>query len=405
MSLVIDAGQAQLMDAGGLWGLDTYETDDVLQVALGRPGSWTVSCIGPAGEKCSLLAGIVNEKGRNRCAFGRGSRHGFKRLKAVAVRAAKGARVHVADKESLRVILKDYRRSIRANPFLQMLSTAGTGAGTSFLLSIGDCPTTNWRATGTESFPTCAELDGAKMDAYKQKGYGCSACPVRCGALVKVGNGPFASQGELHRPEYETLASLGANCRNDNVESIIRANEICNRYGIDTIGVGAFYSFAMECYQNGLLDSADTGGLNLDWGNAAAIVALTEQIAKREGLGELLADGTRRAAEHIGKGSEEYAMHVGGRELPYHDPRLAPSQGTFYISDAQPANHCGPQGMAHLEQGACLGPHPLLQSQDQELFGDYEQKGDCFARGAAFWQLLSSAGLCSLFAARSAAGR
>ena len=157
-------------------------------------------------------------------------------------------------------------------------------------------------------------------------------------------------------------------------------------------------AFAIECYENGLIDTNDTGGLELTWGNAPAVVALVEQMGRREGFGAVLADGSKVAAERIGKGSEQYAMQVGGRELPVHDPRLAPAMGTFYVSDATPAQHCGPAQMQMLEQGAALGADPLLQSDAANPFGEYEKKGDYYARGAAYWQLLSSAGLCALYA-------
>ncbi len=396
--LVIDRGKARLAEAGPLWGKDTYETDDLLQEQLGEPGSWTIACVGPSGEQCSLLAGIVNEKGRIAARSGVGAVMGSKKLKAIALRAKKGARVAVADKEGLRAVQKEYARLIKESHFLSGLTAAGTGGGTSFLLSIGDCPASNWTATGTEALPTCSNLDAANMDVYKLRPYGCHSCPVRCGALVRVDKGRFASQDEIHRPEYETLAALGTLCRNDSAESVIRANEICNRYGIDTIGVGGVIAFAIECYENGLLSKDDAGGLELNWGNSAAIVALTEQIARREGLGAVLADGSKRAAEEIGRGSEQFAMHVGGREIPMHDPRATPNHGVFYISDATPAQHCGPQGMGLLDQGVALGPDPLLQSESPGPFEDYDKKGEIFARGSAYWQLLSSAGLCSLYA-------
>jgi aldehyde:ferredoxin oxidoreductase len=324
---------------------------------------------------------------------------GSKKLKAIAVRGDKGARIAVADKAGLKAVQKDYLEALKASPFHQGLTAAGTGGGTSFLLSIGDCPADNWANTGSDALPGCGNLDSANMDVFKLKAYGCHACPIRCGALIQIKEGPYASQDELHRPEYETLAALGACCRNDNLEAVIRANEICNRYGLDTMGVGNSVSFAMECYENGLISSGDTEGLELTWGNPQALVGLTEQIARREGLGAALADGSKMAAEKIGRGSEQYAMHVAGRAVPYHDPRLAPSSGTFYIGDAQPAQHLGPQGMAVLEQGAPLGEDPLLQPGDPgELFGDYDKKGDIYARGAAYIQLLSSAGLCALYA-------
>ncbi|OFW60291.1 MAG: hypothetical protein A2133_10025 [Actinobacteria bacterium RBG_16_64_13] len=398
VALVVDAGRARLIDASKLWGKDTYETDDMLQAELGDPGSWVISCIGPAGEACSRLAGIVNEKGRIAARSGVGAVMGSKKLKAIALRPEKGARIPVADKEGLKAVQKDYLALIKGSNFLSGLTAAGTGGGVSFLISIGDCPTSNWAATGTDALPTGGNLDTPNMDIYKLKPYGCHACPVRCGALVRIPDGPYASQDETHRPEYETLAALGSLCRNDSAEAVVRANEICNRYGIDTISVGGTIAFATECYESGLITRADTGGLELNWGNSAAVVALTEQMAKREGFGAVLADGSKRAAEQIGRGSEKFAMHVGGRELPLHDPRMNPAMGVFYIADATPSQHCGPQGMGILDQGAPLGSDPLLQSNSAGPFGDYDKKGDLYVKGAAHWQLLSSAGLCSLYA-------
>lgn len=395
--LVIDGGQARLVDAGELWGKDTYDTDDLLQASLGDAGSWTISCIGPAGEQQSLLAGIVNEKGRIAARSGVGAVMGSKRLKAVAVRPARGARIEVADREGLRLAQRRYKDMIDNSDFLKGLAAAGTGGDVSFLLSIGDCPADNWTTTGSDALPTCGQLDTPRMEVYKLKGYGCNACPVRCGALVKIPDGPYASEDESHRPEYETLAALGPLCRNDSAEAVIRANEICNRFGIDTIGTGGAIAFAIECYQRGLIGPEDTGGLELSWGDSGAVVALVEQMARREGFGAVLADGSRRAAERIGKGSEEFAMHVCGRELPMHDPRVTPAMGVFYIADATPAQHCGSQAMAALDQGASLGDDVLLQSQSTQAFGDYDKKGELYARGAAYWQLMSSAGLCSLY--------
>jgi aldehyde:ferredoxin oxidoreductase len=395
--IVIDRGQPSIVPAGDLWGLDTYETEDALKAKLGDPHSWTITCIGPAGEKLSLLAGIVNEKGRIAARSGVGAVMGSKMLKAVAVRGRKGARLPAADKEGLKEIQKRYLEELKASPFHQGLTAAGTGGATSFLLSIGDCPADNFGSTGTDSMPTCDNLDAAKMDIYKLKSYGCHTCPIRCGALIQIKEGPFATADEVHRPEYETLAAIGPNCRNDVVEAIVKGNDICNRYGIDTMGVGSSVAFAIECYEKGLIDKNDTGGLEPTWGDPQALVALIEQIARREGFGALLADGATRAAEKIGKGSEEYAMCVAGRAVPFHDPRMNPAHGCHYIADAQPANHLGPAPMAVLDGGAALGPDPLLQSDSATMFGDYDKKGDIYARGCAYYQLLSSGGLCALY--------
>ena len=395
--LVIDAGRASLVPADMLWGKDTYEVDDRLQDLLGDPGSWTVACIGPAGERCSRIAGIVNEKGRIAARSGVGAVMGSKKLKAFAVRAMKGTRIDVADREALRSVQKEYLKVIKASRFLSQLSAGGTAADTSFLLSLGDSPVGNWTETGADALPTGSNLDGANLNPYQFKGYGCSACPVRCGGLVRVQDGPFATTDESHRPEYETMGAFGNNLRNDNIESVIRANDICNRAGIDTISVGGAVSFAFDCYDHGLIDSGDTGGLELRWGDARAIVDLVGLVARGEGFGAVLGDGCRLAAERIGRGSEALAVHVGGRELPLHDPRFGPARGMFYMADATPANHCGPQGMGMLDHGRPLGPHPLLQSDSAGVYDRYQSKGEIYARGSAYWQLLSSAGLCSLF--------
>jgi aldehyde:ferredoxin oxidoreductase len=393
--LFISGDKAEIRDASHLWGKDANETDDILQRELGRPQA-RVACIGPAGEACSLISGIVNERGRIAARSGVGAVMGSKRLKAVVVRGDK-KKIAVAEPEKLKSVREVFTKKLKNSQFHQGLTAAGTGGGTSFLLSIGDCPTKNWNATGTESMPTAANLDSANMDKYKLKSYGCHTCPVRCGAIIQAKEGPFATNGEVHRPEYETLAALGTLCLNDSVESVIRANEICNLYGLDTMAVGNVIAFAMECYENGLIDKRDSDGIELTWGNAEAVVSLAEKIAKREGFGAVLADGVEKAAERIGKGAEKYAIHVHGHRLPYHDPRNSPSKGTIYMADAQPAAHMDTEGTALLEQGIALGSDPLLQPIKLEAYGDYGSKGPMYATGAAYYQLLSSAGLCSLY--------
>jgi len=392
--LSLSQGKAELKDASHLWGKDTNETDDILHQELGDP-KVRISCIGPAGEACSLISGIVNERGRIAARSGVGAVMGSKRLKTVAVRGNR--KVPVAQPEKLRSVRNDFTKNIKASGFHQGLTAAGTGGGTSFLLSIGDCPTKNWNSTGTESMPTCTNLDAAKQDKYKLRSYTCHACPISCGAIIQVKEGPFATKGEVHRPEYETRAALGALCLNDNAESVIRANEICNLYGLDTMAVGNVIAFAMECYENGLISKKDTDGLELTWGNSEALVAVVDKMAQREGFGAVLADGVEKAAQRIGKGSERYAMHVHGHRLPYHDPRNSPAHGASFISNPQPACHMDTEGTNVLEQGAPLGSDPTLQSPQLAVYGDYKNKGPMYATGAEYFQLLSSSGLCALY--------
>lgn len=203
---------------------------------------------------------------------------------------------------------------------------------------------------------------------------------------------------DVHKPEYETLISFGALCLNDDIESIIKCNDICNLYGMDTISAGATIAFAMECYEKGVIKKGDADGIELKWGSSEAVVALTEKIARREGIGDILADGVKEAAERIGQGSEEWAMHIAGHRLPYHDPRVSPSLGLHYIADAHPACHVGPQGASLLEQGRALGADPLLQPPKLDFYGDYDKKGQMHATGFAYLQALSSSGLCALYA-------
>ena len=391
--LYIFEDKAELRDASGLWGKNTRETDEKLKKELGDEKA-KVACVGPSGELKSLISGIVNESGRTAARSGVGAVMGSKRLKAVVVRGEK--RVPVAYPEKLKETEKAYFEIFKASDFQQRLSAHGTGGGLSFLVSIGDSPVKNWTHHGTETMPTCAQLDSVNMDKFKLRRYGCHSCVVRCGAIVKVEKGKFSTEGEVHRPEYETLASFGTNCFNDNLEAVIRTNEICNLYGMDTIAVGNLIAFAMDCYENGLIGKGDTDGLDLSWGNSESIVSLTEKIAYRNGFGALLADGPKAAADRIGKGAERYAMHICGQALPYHDPRISPAQGTGYFADANPGRHMESSGIQTLERGGALGNDAVLSAPALDLYGDYASKGPMLALGAQFFQFFSSAGLCAL---------
>jgi aldehyde:ferredoxin oxidoreductase len=391
--LQIVDGEAELRDASDLWGKNTQETEEILKKRMGDE-QIKVSCIGPAGESKSLIAGIVNENGRIAARSGVGAVMGSKRLKAVVVRGS--GKVPVADPEKLQEVQKIYFELYKNSKFQKGLSATGTGGGLSFLVSIGDSPVKNWTLHGTETMPTCPQLNSGNMDKFKLKRYGCHSCVVRCGAIVKVEKGAFATGGEVHRPEYETLASFGTNCFNDNIEAVIRANEICNLYGIDTISVGNVIAFAMECYEKGLIGKKETDGLDLSWGNAEAIVLIAEKIGRREGLGALLADGPRVAADRIGKGAEKMAMHVCGQTFPYHDPRISPAQGTGYVSDANPSRHTESSGTQTLERGGALGGDPVLSTPALDIYGDFSRKGPMLALGSEFFQFYSSAGLCGL---------
>jgi aldehyde:ferredoxin oxidoreductase len=393
--LLVKDGKAELRDASGIWGKDTYETEDMLHKEIGDP-KVKIASIGPSGEAKSLLAGIVNEKGRTAARGGAGAVMGSKRLKAMAIRGGV-KRIAVVHRDKLKEIEERYLSVIKASEFAKGLTAAGTGSALSFLVSIGDSPVKNWRLSGTPSMPTVTNLDSSNMNKYKKSSYACQACPIRCGAIIEQKDGPFAIPGEMHRPEYESLAALGNLLVNDNLESVIKANDICNRYGIDTISTGTAIAYAMECYENGLISKSDTDGLDLNWGNASAIVALTEKIAKRDGFGAVLADGLAKAAERIGKGSEKYAMAVRGKGIAFHDPRMSPAGGTAFIADANPAHHMNSQITGTLENGAPVGSDPALQAPKMNPFADFDKKGPMYAIGFAYHQLLDDAGMCALY--------
>ena len=396
--LSIVEGKAELKDALHLWGKDTNETEQIIQQELGD-SRVRVACIGPAGENLSLMAGIVNDRGRIAARSGLGAVMGSKKLKAVAVSSGKTrAKIEALNPSGLKAAREEFAARVKASKFHQHMSTNGTGGGLSFLVSIGDSPTRNWLTTGKDSMPTANKLDSPNMDKYKLESYGCQACPIRCGALIKVQEGNFQTNGEVHRPEYETMAAFGSLCLNDDVESIIKANELCNLYGLDTIGVGGAIAFGIECYENGLINKGDTEGIELKWGDGNAIVALTEKICLRRGIGGILADGVKKAAEKIGKDSIQYAMHIGGHRLPYHDPRQNPSLGASFLCAAQPSCHTSSTGAHMLETGIDLGPDPLMKSPKFGVFTDFDKKGPLFTKGEAYNQLLNAAGLCSLYA-------
>ena len=327
--LYIENGKPELKDAGNLWGKDCLKTENMLKDAHGKGTS--VACIGPAGEQMSLLAAIMNEQGRAAGRSGVGAVMGSKKLKAIAVKG--NQKVPMADEPEAIQLRRKWVKQLQG--LGETLTKYGTAGITEASAMSGDSPVKNWAGAGEVDFPNAKKISDDAVIAEQEKKYGCWQCPIRCGGHMKA----KAGRAEVcHKPEYETLCMAGTLCLNEDLESIIRFNDICNVHGIDTISAGVTIGFAIECYQNGLITKKDTG-VELNWGDGNAIVALMEKIAKREGIGALLADGTRRAAEKIGKGAEQYAVHVQGQELPAHDPRLIPALSVTYRMDGTPGRH------------------------------------------------------------------
>ncbi|MDO8687586.1 MAG: aldehyde ferredoxin oxidoreductase C-terminal domain-containing protein, partial [Dehalococcoidales bacterium] len=263
--------------------------------------------------------------------------------------------VPIADIETANRLRREHIAELRTaqfrgHPFWEQRKKYGTGGHADESAHSGDTPVKNWGGVGVVDFPNPSGLSGDMVIANKDRGESCWHCPLGCQAILKEGKGEYNYPAGTRRPEYETLGSFGTMCLNDNAESVAMANHICNAYGLDTISAGATVAFAIECYENGLITREDTGGIELRWGNHRAIIAMTEKLAKREGLGDILADGVKVAAEKIGRGAEEYAVHIGGQELGMHDPKLSragtPSAARYQMAPT-PGRHTqgfGPSG-------------------------------------------------------------
>ncbi len=382
--LLLDQGDAKLRDAQELWGLDTVETEDLLKAELGA--TTEVACIGPAGEKLSLISCIINNKGRAAARSGLGAVMGSKKLKAVAVRG--DMEVPLADRERVLKFRKRYLASLRGS-LVDYYRDYGTCGGLEGASVSGDAPVKNWKGVGLVDFPQAEAISDDNVIKYQEKRFACWRCPLGCGGHVRVTEGPYAVEG--HKPEYETLAAFGTMTLVDDVEAIIKANDLCNRYGLDTISTGATLAFAMECYERGLLSPKDTDGLVLQWGNAPDMLALIEKMATREGLGDLLGDGVKRAAERIGEEAKELAIHIQGQEVPMHDSRYLPTLALSYWLDATPARHT--QG-GHWAYDLPAISRKRLGIPDEEEKYLNTGKAEIFKKVTDILHVVSAAGLC-----------
>lgn len=389
--IMIADDRIEVRDASHLWGQDTIETESSLQKEL-DVSKLRVAAIGPASERLSLISGIVNDRGRIAARSGLGAVMGAKKLKAVAVRGT--GKVGVVDKDTLDRVRKTFLNQVREMPGMpDVLLKHGTCGFTAGLVAAGATPIKNWKHAGEQAFANVqniADADGIIQSQTRK--YGCANCPIACGGILDVNEGKYPV-GEVHKPEYETIAAFGPLCGNDDFESIIKLHDMSNRSGLDTISAGSVLSFAMECFEHGIISKSDTDGIELTWGNSEAMIAILEKIVLREGLGDILADGVKIAAEKIGSGSEEFAMHVGGQEPGLHNPLLLPGRGVGYISDPTPGRHTAAP-MARLDGGdGAAGPYPELTIQGFERY-NYSGKGPMSATLSSYLQVGNCAGIC-----------
>jgi aldehyde:ferredoxin oxidoreductase len=341
--LWINEGNYELRDASHLWGKITGEAEASIKEELGDK-KVEVLQIGPAGEKGVRFAGIFSMSNRANGRTGMGAVMGSKNLKAVAVRGKK--RPSVADKDGLRKLAKWGADNLDDSD-IAGLAKDGTAETTGANQSAGTLPTYNYNSgvfdgwepiDGTTMYDTI--LRGAAEGKQDRLGRDtCYACTVRCKRVVEITEGKYKVDPHYGGPEYETTSTFGNYCAVDDLPAISKANELCNKYGMDTISCGATISWAYEAFNEGKLTPADTDGLDLSWGNAESMVKLVEKIAKREGFGDLLAEGSERAANEIGRGTEEYLITFKGQEAPAHMPRVKRSLAVIYATNPFGADH------------------------------------------------------------------
>jgi len=335
--LWIHDDEVEIRDANHLWGKLTREVQKIIREEV-KDESAQVGCIGPAGENlvrfANVLFGFNHVAGRT----GMGAVMGSKNLKAIAVCGT--SKVRYAHEEKLVDLLLDKLRDKEAlkGPYWpDGLYKLGSLADLSYWQETGRLPTMNFKKCLFDGY------EAVSAETLAESGYvirhnTCPHCNVGCNRAVKL-NAPYELDPDYATPEYESLAAFSSLCMIDNLPAALKAIELCNKYCMDTISTGVCIAFAMECYEKGLITREDAEGLDLSWGNHKSLVQMVEKIAKRQGIGNLLAEGVKRAAEKIGKGTEEFAMHVKGMELPMHEVRGMKGHGLAYATSNRGGCH------------------------------------------------------------------
>lgn len=322
--LWIHDGQAELRPADHLWGLFTGDAEAQIKQEVGDARAEVLQC-GPAGERGVRFAALMSMSNRANGRTGMGAVMGSKNLRAVVVRGTD--RPPLADRKALQELAKWGAVNLNESG-VKGLNLLGTASVTRGQDASGGLPTRNWQS-GT--FEQVAAIDGEALARaiFKERDT-CYACAVRCKRVVEVTAGPYRVSALYGGPEYETIAMFGANCGVGDIKAIAYAHQLCEMYGMDTISCGMTISWAMECFERGLLTPEDTGGMAIHFGDADAMLRLVEMIGRREGFGDLLAEGSARAAARIGRGTEAFTLTVKQQELPAHMPQVKRSLGLIY---------------------------------------------------------------------------
>jgi aldehyde:ferredoxin oxidoreductase len=372
--IVVQDDAVTIEPAGELWGKEIPETFDAMRARYGKKSEVGVSAIGPAGERGARIASVMNDRYH---AFGRqgfGAIYGSKNLKAIVVGGT--GEVPIADPKRFRAlcdaVTKEYKTDLgffmrffvfmaQTRTFLgwlyrlatrlgmkvevptpamrQMWSDRGTTAAVALSVENGDAPIKNWKGVASRDFPLAKKgwkLDGPQVDKILTKKLSCGDCPAPCKGIVAIKKRGLR---DVRRPDYETIVGFGANLLNEDLELVTACHDACNRYGIDAVSSSATLAWVCEAMERGILTAKDLDGVAMTWGNGEAALALTIAMGTGEGCGAWLRHGVKRAAEHVGKGSEEFAVHVHGQEPAYHDPRFTSLMGVTYTTDPTPGRH------------------------------------------------------------------
>ncbi len=329
--LWIDDDSVQLLDAEQIWGKSPSETEDAIKDEIGDYYV-RVASIGLAGEKLSKIASIINEKTRAAGRTGLGAVMGSKNLKAIAVRGTRD--IVVAKPDEFIEMVKEFHERMKG-PAAQKYRTLGSAENVMIQNALFCMPTRNYN---NAHFENAEKVSGETLnERYIAKIIACNSCAMRCEHEAVVRDGPY--KGTMARMEYDNIWALGPNCGVDRLDAIIKAAELCNYYGLDAQSTGVTVSFVMDCHETGILSHEDLGGIDAHFGNAEALLQLIEKIGKREGIGDVLADGVKVAAEKIGKGSDKLAQNIKGLEVTGYDLRCLKTAALGFAVSFRGADH------------------------------------------------------------------
>ena len=385
--LFIDDDDIQILTAENLWGTDTWITQKEIKRQFGD--DLQIASIGQGGENLVRYAGIIHGLKRAAGKFGLGAVMGSKKLKAIAVRGTKG--VKVAHPDLLMEYTLETVEEIKRSPLYQTRSIYGTPHLEDVLSPLGAMSTKNFRETSFEQYE---KIGGVRLtEKYSKKMRSCMGCPVHCTHVYALGDGPYAGTiGE--GPEFTLTSMVGDRCGVADLEALLKINQLLNEYGMDCAAFGGIVGWAMDCYERGIIDKTDTDGLDLTFGNHEAVIELVHKTAMREGFGNILAEGEKRAPQMVGRGSEKYMFHTKGGIIIAEEPRALPGFGLAYLTSTRGSDHLRARYPLETISGGADVAEKLFGSKDAANPKTYKGKGKGVKWFEDLLAVVDSFGLC-----------